>query len=349
LQGIEAPLGAWEDEIFPLRLEPYDPDLLDEACLDGTIAWGRLSPPRRLEQWTAASDADSNGLSRSAVIHRAVPASLVHRQDLVWLLPADRAQPVTGLSGAEGDVYQALVAHGALFVQDLAAATGLLPAQVEDSLAMLAALGLVASDGFRGVRRAVDPHRRHTHRLRRRPTRSRALAPGRWSRFPGPLASIKPEVRVERWALQLIERWGVVFKDLLAQESLAPPWWQLRGVYRRMEARGELRGGLFVRGVSGEQYASPEAVDRLRRFRDLPLETQPTVLSAADPLNLTGILDSGPRLPTSMSNALGLLNGRVVGRRLAADVASEGGEDLVRLLRMSAAARRFRDVPVSVG
>ena len=143
---------------------------------------------------------------------------------------------------------------------------------------------------------------------------------GRWSLFPGPLVEVTPEERANRWAWHLLKRWGVVFRDLLERETCAPPWWQLVQQYRRMEARGEIRGGRFVAGVGGEQFAAGDAVEKLRRVREQPAGDQWLVLSAADPLNLTGILLPGARLPAVTNNSLALCDGRVVAVEQAGDV-----------------------------
>ena len=143
---------------------------------------------------------------------------------------------------------------------------------------------------------------------------------GRWSLFPGHSPAVSLEDRNQRWAWQLLKRWGVVFRDLIERESCAPPWGAVASLYRRMEARGEIRGGRFVSGVGGEQFALPDAVEKLRLIRDQKPADQWLLLSAADPLNLTGIVLPGPRLPATAGNSLALCDGRIVAMRQAGEV-----------------------------
>ena len=143
---------------------------------------------------------------------------------------------------------------------------------------------------------------------------------GRWSLFPGYAPVIAPEERVTKWAWQLLKRWGVVFRDLIERETCAPPWGAVAAQYRRMEARGEIRGGRFVAGVGGEQFALPTSVEKLRLARDQADSGQLLLLSAADPLNLTGIVSPGARLPAVAGNSLALRDGRIVAVRQAGEV-----------------------------
>ena len=313
LQGFELPAGAWEHDVLPARLNEYDPAWLDDLCLSGEFAWGRLQPPRKQE------DERPSGSS----LTRVVPISIVRRADLSWLLPV---APGSAEAFARGDaqlVFETLSEHGALFLQDLIALTGLLPSQLDEALAELAALGLVTADGFDPIRGLIAPSRKHPtrRRSRRRSTTSAAAnRGGRWSRFPGPFAAQPAGDRVERWARQLLLRWGVMFRDLLARESVAPTWQELRPVYRRLEARGEILGGRFITGVAGEQFATSEAVDRLRKLADADPDGRRLILSAADPLNLAGILTPGPRIPALRSNAIALRDGLFIASRQAGDI-----------------------------
>jgi ATP-dependent Lhr-like helicase len=212
-------------------------------------------------------------------------------------------------------VYEALAAHGALFFDDLRAASKLLPAQVEEALRELAALGLVTSDGFAAVRATIMKRsnalrRSATSTSKRRHRRAAYSSTGRWSKFPPFVQPVSEEDRTERWAWLLVARYGVVFRDLLTRESLAPSWGDLLRVYRRLEMRGEIRGGRFVAGVAGEQYALGEAVERLRRLREEPTTGEWQVISAADPLNLIGIITRDARVPATNSNRVLFVNGR---------------------------------------
>ncbi len=214
------------------------------------------------------------------------------------------------------------MARGALFFGDLKAAGELLPAQLEEALRELAALGLITSDAFAAVRKIADTQTPGARGRRARRTLHAAAAPiGRWSLFPGPIAAATAEAHREAWCRQLLRRYGVVFRDVLARESSAPGWQELVGVLRRMELRGEVRGGRFVSQVSGEQYALPAAVDRLREAREQLAAGRGAdawlVLSAADPLNLFGLVVPGPRVPATHRNAMIVRRGRVVATRVA--------------------------------
>jgi ATP-dependent Lhr-like helicase len=274
---------------------------------------------------------------------RVVPIALVSRADLAWLLPPERGRPQDETRSNARAVYEALVSEGASFFHDLAAMTGLLAAQLEDALGELAALGLVTADSFSTIRSLVslDSHRRGTSQRKRRRAsdRKRYTRGGRWSKFPPRLPPVDPAERVESWARQLLRRYGVMFRDLLARETVAPAWRDLAAVYRRWEAQGKIRGGRFVSGVAGEQFALPEAVERLRETRDgkarvahvaaqalapalsqREREHEYVIISAADPLNLAGILTPGPRIVAKPRNALALLGGRLVASQQAGDI-----------------------------
>jgi ATP-dependent helicase Lhr and Lhr-like helicase len=349
LQGFEAPAGAWERDLLPGRIGDYQPDWLDEYALAGEVVWGRLQPP-------AAADEDT---PHGSGLTRVVPIALAARAELSWLLPAERGEPQLRARGNAQAVYEALCQHGASFFADLQAATGLLPAQLEDALSELAALGVVSADGFSTIRALVTPDRRRANDARRRQARrrkpkARAYARGgRWCRFPGPVRPHEPADRAERWARQLLRRYGVVFRDLLARESVAPPWRELAAIYRRQEAQGRIRGGRFVSGVAGEQFALPEAVIELRRLRDSPAAGQWTVVSACDPLNLAGIITPGARVPAVPSNALAWLDGRRIATLQAGEIAfteelpTELREGIARALRSGAAHRPLADPSLS--
>jgi ATP-dependent Lhr-like helicase len=337
LQGFEIAGGAWERDILPARLSDYDPDTLDDLTVSGEIAWGRLLPPRKAE------DAQPSG----AGVTRVLPLSLFRRADQAWLLPPERAGGEQFARGPARAVFDVLAAHGALFFDDLLAATGMLPAQLEDALSELAALGAVTSDGFGTIRLLVAPDLRRSaeRRARRRGTRRPYARRGRWSRFPAFPVAVSPHERREKWAWQLLQRYGVVFRDLLAREDLAPRWSELVGVFRRLEAQGKVRGGRFVSNVAGEQYALPEAVEQLRAVRDDAASREVVYVSAADPLNLAGIITPQERLPAIASNTLALQDGRLIGTcqsgevRLWAKLDPVAEVEVARELRFSAASR----------
>jgi ATP-dependent helicase Lhr and Lhr-like helicase len=309
LQGFELAAGAWEKAIFPARVTGYRREWLDEACLDGGIAWGRLSVrgepddlPRR------------GGLAPS----RATPITLTIRDDLPWLLRAARGElcPAEPGPGRTAEVIEALRTGGALFPPDLARLTGRLPAEIEEALWDGVARGLVTADGFRAIRslfaRRAAANAPGRHRLRRGSQLSSRTA-GRWSLLPGAAPDCDPDELAEAVAEQLAARWGVVFRDLLVRENLAVPWREVLWALRRMEARGTVSGGRFVHGFSGEQFAHPDAVGMLREIRKRPRTGERIELSAADPLNLAGIVLPGPRVPAISTNSVSYTDGVIGG------------------------------------
>jgi ATP-dependent Lhr-like helicase len=253
------------------------------------------------------------------MLTRVSPIAIMPRSDVAWLLPPDRDVP-TGYARWDAQAtYDALISHGALFFHDLLAVTKLLPSQLEDALRELAALGLVTSDGFTTIRALVSRQHKTTGRRSARiakRTKEKAYSKGgRWSRFPPFVQQVTAEERIERWAWLLLRRYGVMFRDLLARESVAPFWRELAPVYRRLEMRGEIRGGRFIGGVAGEQFALPEAVEQLRQLRDKPGSDSWAVISAADPLNLVGIVTRDLRVPATRGNRVLFRNGRPIAAR----------------------------------
>ena len=285
LDGYEVPAGAWESDVLPTRLGEYDPLWLDGLCLSGEIAWGRLSPA-----------GPSNGHKSGPI--RTTPVALFRRErGEVWRsLTAQLDAAALPLSHSARAILDVLDARGASFFGDLVNATGLLRTEVEKGLGELVAWGLVTSDSFAGLRALLVPsdRRRPIGGFRRRGR----IAPfgvetaGRWSRVRP--ASPLPEDQIAvAIAWQLLRRYGVVFRRLVARETLLAPWRVLLRVYRRLEARGEIRGGRFVGGFSGEQYALAEAVGLLRAVRREEAKGELVTVSGADPLNLVGIITPG--------------------------------------------------------
>jgi ATP-dependent Lhr-like helicase len=300
LQGFEVPAGAWEPAVLSRRLQPYQPAWLEELCLSGQLVWGRLGlrPP----------EPDGRPRRASATPSRATPITFALRQDLPWLLEAARGaqRPDEPAHGAGRDVLEALRRGGALFQAELGAATGRLPVEVEEGLWDLVARGLVTSDGFASVRSLLAARRAGGRRGRRdlrprlagrRRVEGLAGGEGRWALLPRAGAEHGEDELAELVAGQLLARWGVVLYDLVARETLALPWRQVLWALRRLEARGVARGGRFVAGFAGEQFALPEAVDELRRVRRSRPSGEVVVLNAADPLNLTGTVLPGERVP----------------------------------------------------
>jgi ATP-dependent Lhr-like helicase len=307
LQGFELAAGAWET-ILAARVAGYRPEWLDETCLSGQVSWGRLS----IRETAPDAAPRRGGLTPS----RATPITLVVRDDLPWLLTAARGerQPVQPGPGRTRDVLDALAEHGALFQPDLATLTGRLPTEVEEALWDGVARGLVTADGFRAIRSLLGRRAATAARGRRLRRAGRGLATGsagRWSMLPDAMAAEDPDELAEAVAEQLIARWGVVFRDMMTRENLAVSWRDLLWAMRRMEARGTIRGGRFVSGFSGEQFALPEAVDALRSVRKLKLAGERVTVSGADPLNLAGIVLPGPRVPALPTNSITYVDGMV--------------------------------------
>ena len=313
LQGFELAAGAWEEAVLPARVAAYRPEWLDELCLSGEVAWARLAP-RDVAGADSDEEAEASASGRGGLVpSRATKLSFAARDDLAWLLGAARgeARPVEPGEGAARDLLELLRSRGALFQQELVALSGRLPIEVEEGLWDLVARGLVTADGFAGVRQLLGARERFSKRRPGRRVRG-SRKEGRFSLVPPPDVGADPETRAEAVAVQLLARWGVVFRDLLARESLAVPWRELLWALRRMEARGSARGGRFVTGFVGEQYALPGAVDALRQMRRRERSGEEVRISAADPLNLVGIVLPGPRVPALRAHTVVYRNGLAV-------------------------------------
>jgi ATP-dependent Lhr-like helicase len=301
LDGYEVPAGAWEHEVLAARVPDYEPDFIDRLCLSGRVAWGRLSP--------------ANGTGKAPL--RSSPIALMLREHAGLWRPA--AEPEVGELGSDaGAVYEALRSRGASFFHEIVSATGQLRTQVERSLGELAGLGLVTADSFGGLRALLAPSEKHKRRSRRRRPAYEVDTAGRWAILRGDAAADDGR-RVEEIARALLRRYGVVFHALLARESRLPTWRELASVYRRLEARGEIRGGRFISGFGGEQFALSDAVGRLRAVRKLDRSGELVALSGADPLNLVGIV-------TPEARVSGVTPNRVLYRDGIAIAALEGGE-----------------------
>jgi ATP-dependent Lhr-like helicase len=307
LDGCELPLAAWESAVLPARVTDYDPEWLDRLCFSGRVGWGRLSTPQ-------------NSNARASAPLRTSPIALYLRENLADWLALTLADSGTELSVNSQAVFEALKSGGALFFSELVSRSGLLPSQVEEALSQLAALGLVTSDSFDGLRALLIPSNkrptfgRSTAKRWRRTNLASIEFAGRWSllprrgRFPaateGANGTGPREAAIEKFARILLRRYGVVFRRLLERESFSVTWYELGRIYRRWEARGEIRGGYFVGGVSGEQFALPEAIGLLRSIRKISSNGELITLSAADPLNLQGILTPGARIPAFTANRI---------------------------------------------
>ncbi len=288
LEGYEIPAAAWETQVLPSRVAGYRPEFLDKLCYSGEIMWGRLAPHPALS-------AEERETARRIRPTKLAPISLFTREDSDELIVRNDIG-TSGLSHASREVLDEIQRRGAPFISDIVRGTKRLPAEVEEALWQLVAAGLVTADGFDALRSLIDSKRRLGEKgLRARPRSSS----GRWTL----LASTTERIDAEKFARRLLARWGVVFRDVIARESLAPAWRELLLALRRMEARGEIRGGRFVSGYVGEQFALPEAIEALRASRRAGNDGDLTQVSAYDPLNLTGIVLPGAKAePLALSS-----------------------------------------------
>jgi ATP-dependent helicase Lhr and Lhr-like helicase len=314
LAGFEAAASAWEPYLLASRMANYHQDLLDYHCLRGTVTWGRLTPPTFDHDFITAKQ------KKRIIPTSLAPINVFPRDDAEWLLPLTRKEPKgiqallpEKLSAVAQAVYHFLSQRGASFFTDITRGTGHLQAEVEQGLWELVSVGLVTADGFDNLRALIDPKRRRGigRHQKQRPRHT----VGRWS-----LLTIPPDERendapsahdpTETWARQLLKRYGIVFRDLLKRESLSVAWRDLLVIYRRLELRGEIRGGHFVSGFTGEQFGLPEAVEALRAVRKNPeAGAQEVRLSGSDPLNLVGIILPGDRIPAHPSLPVVYKNG----------------------------------------
>ncbi len=295
LDGFESPAAAWESDLLAARCEDYDPTLLDTLCLTGRVMWGRLDGKR--------------GGGEAGRPIRSTPIALFLRPhaDLWLALQSVPENPGEGLSTYAREVLSVLQQRGASFYHDLVQGSGLLNTQVEAALGELAAAGLVTSDSFAGLRALLVPSDRRkpfgSSTRRFRMAAAGVESAGRWSLLSHAGPRDEGEA-IEAAAWTFLRRYGVVFRRALLRESLTIPWRKLAMVYRRLEARGEIRGGRFVHGMSGEQFALPEAVGSLRAVRREPPAGRLISISAADPLNLVGIVTPGERVPALRKNRI---------------------------------------------
>jgi ATP-dependent Lhr-like helicase len=302
LQGFEAPATAWERHILSRRVANYDPKILDQLCLTGAVGWGRLSPhPATLEDY-------------SDTHHRVIPTSVAPvaffvREDADWMIPqhpgSDHEDP-RGLSVNGRDVLKFLRLRGASFFADIVRGTGKLKAEVETALWELVAAGMITADDFDNMRALIDPRRRAGHGSGRT-ARPRHSA-GRWSLLYANEAVDRART-LESVCWMLLRRYGVVFREVLARESILPKWREILITLRRLEDRGEIRGGRFVGGFLGEQFALPVAVESLRAARKQAPSRERITISGADPLNLVGSIVPGDRVPAVSGKTVTFVDG----------------------------------------
>ncbi|MDQ4068715.1 MAG: hypothetical protein M3203_04445, partial [Actinomycetota bacterium] len=305
LQAFEAAAVSWEGELFTRRIRHYDRGWLDRLCHNGDVAWLRLTP-------RTVDDPNTPPVAPS----KATPIAVVFRADLPWLLAAARVGTVPGepTLGATAEVLEVLRQRGASFASDLGAATRRLPDDVERGLWDGVARGLVMSDGFGPIRARVGgsrtaPRARPLSRLGRSVTATTGASAGRWSLVPSPHGDLDREELAEAVAEQLLNRWGVVFRALAVHDSLRLPWRDVQWALRRLEDRGQVRGGRFVAGFSGEQYALPGAVELLAHVRKAPRTGERVVVNATDPLNLVGVVVPGDTVPAVRTNQITYVDG----------------------------------------
>ena len=303
LQGFEAPARAWERQILARRVAGYDPKVLDHLCLTGAVGWGRLSPhPATLEAVTAEG--------RRVIPTSVAPITFFVREDADWMIPRRKpGEEAHALSRGASEVMSFLGQRGASFFADIVRGTGRLKAEIETALWELVAAGVITADGFDNLRALIDPKRRsgqgsgHAARPRH--------SAGRWSLlyFDTPVdhtSALETTCRV------LLRRYGVVFREVLTRETILPRWRELLIVLRRLEDRGEVRGGRFASGFLGEQFALPVALESLRAMRGLQPDGETITVSSADPLNFAGILVPGERVPATSGRFVAFRDGVAV-------------------------------------
>jgi ATP-dependent Lhr-like helicase len=312
LDGCELAAAAWEPEVLALRINDYSPAFLDQLCFSGRIGWGRLTPPGFRS-------------GRPPVPVRSSGPPIVTE-------PSADAQRIL----------EAFTGRGALFFGEIVRATGLLPSRVEQALAELAAQGCVTADGFEGLRALLLPDEKRApfgtaHRRRHHKTVSSVESGGRWSLLRDAIRADSVPVEetgagrdeaVEAFARVLLRRYGVVTRRIADKESLRVSWYELLRVFRRLEARGEIRGGYFVAGLSGEQFARPEAIASLRSVRKTAPDRELVAISAADPLNLVGILTSEPRVAAIAAHRILLRDGEPIAALKAGEITRINGHGI---------------------
>ena len=315
LDGLDLAAAAWEPEVLALRVRDYSPQWLDQLCLTGRFGWGRLSMPQSQN-------------ARALTPIRSTPISVFDRRNLPTWLELSRRPSLDEFSPDTELVWKTLSQSGAMFFMEIVRATRLLPSRAGQALGELVARGWATADSFEGLRALLTPADKRApfadlKRKRHHKIVTSIEFAGRWALLRQPAGGAEappsPEA-IELFARTLLRRYGVVFRRLLEGESLAVSWFELGRVYRRLEARGEIRGGHFVNGVSGEQFALPEAIGLLRSIRQRGSPGELAVINAADPLNLLGILVPGPRVASITANRILLRDGRPVAALVAGEI-----------------------------
>jgi ATP-dependent helicase Lhr and Lhr-like helicase len=304
LQGFEAPANAWERQILARRVANYDPGVLDRLCLTGAVGWGRLSP----HPATLAEPALAN---RRVIPTSVAPVAFFVREDSEWMIQHRAGDDVDGneprgLSAVARETLKYLQQHGASFFADLVRGTGRLKSEVESALWELVTAGIITADGFDNIRALIDPKRR-SGQGRASNARPRHSV-GRWSLLYSDETPDRAQV-AEATCWMLLNRYGVVFREMTARETVVPRWRELLIAFRRLEDRGVIRGGHFVNGFLGEQFALPFAVESLRAARREEPSGEVVTISAADPLNFVGIVVPGERVAANSGKTITLIDG----------------------------------------
>ncbi len=312
LDGIAAPAASWEADLFPARIKDYDPSWLDVMCISGRVGWGRFSRPvlqqRKLQSKRSTGPVKSTPITLTSRTNLDLWQSLVKTETST----ADEVEFSTIAARIEQDLLQ----HGASFFDQIQTRTGLLRAQLEEGLAELVGFGRVSSDSFTGLRALLTPNAKKpsVHKRRGRKAMFGVEDAGRWSlldtfsglgeQVPSRHWNVLDEQQLERLISIYLQRWGVLIRSVLERETSMPPWRVLLSVLRKMELRGQLRGGRFVSGVGGEQFAFPETVDELRRFSKQAKSGKSAYfcLAASDPLNLLNLILPNKKLPRVLNN-----------------------------------------------
>ena len=305
LQGFEAPANAWEDRILSRRIANYDGKTLDQLCLTGIVGWGRLSPHPSITD-------GSDQIRRRVIPSSVAPITFFIREDSEWMIPRHAGgsdEGTSGLSEGANAVLIYLRQYGASFFADIVRGTKLIKAQAETALWELVTAGILTADGFDNIRAMIDPRRR-AGKGREHSARPRHSV-GRWSLLhAGEIPGRERTLEAVCWTL--LKRYGVVFREILARESMVPRWRELLIAFRRLEDQGQIRGGRFVSGFLGEQFALPIAIDSLRAASKLPVAGEVVRISSADPLNLVGIVIPGERIPPTALKTISLRDGVLV-------------------------------------
>jgi ATP-dependent Lhr-like helicase len=316
LEGFEAPAAMWETELLPARVKDYSSAWLDDLCTAGRTLWLRLRPV------AGEGRAGGGGSLRAAPI-----LLLPRRNAALWASLAPAAGDDAQLSSRALRAVEHLAEHGASFFDEIVQGTRLLRVELEEALSELVVRGRVNCDSYAGLRALLVPAAKRAaaqarHHRRRVPLFSIEDA-GRWTlvRQPVSTQAALPTEALEHVAQTLLRRYGVVSWRIVEREAAwLPPWRELVRVYRRLEARGEIRGGRFIAGSTGEQYALPDAIALMRQVRRQPPDVQFICLAASDPANLLGTVLPGPKLPRVAGSRVVYQGGVPVATQVAGEV-----------------------------